>query len=222
MKRLLWERLLRFVYPPRCVVCGRVTAGGGVLCGDLCAQRLAAWRLPPEPVRTQSSGVTVLQYAAFRYDGVPRDIVRRMKFWGKEYLARDMASFLADSCAQLSLPHDAVVVHVPSYRRGDDRVTALLAGTFASRMGLAFQKELLRKVKDTPKQHRSTLSERRVGQRGAFEASLPGALQGRLFVLVDDVVTTGSTLRECVDALVRAGAGGVTALVLCRTEEQAG
>jgi ComF family protein len=74
----------------------------------------------------------------------------------------------------------------------------------------------LRRTRNTPPQTRFGLRERQANIKGAFAAD-PALVKGKRVLLVDDVYTTGSTLRECARTLKRAGGTAVDVLVLART-----
>ncbi len=74
----------------------------------------------------------------------------------------------------------------------------------------------LRRTRNTPPQTRFGLKERQANIKGAFAAD-PALVRGKRLLLVDDVYTTGSTLRECARTLKRAGCIEVDVLVLART-----
>ncbi|MFQ5458227.1 MAG: ComF family protein [Myxococcota bacterium] len=86
-------------------------------------------------------------------------------------------------------------------------------GAFAP--ATAFAPRALARVRETPPQARLPRARRRANLRGAFRA-VPGAVRGRAVLLVDDVMTTGTTLDACARALMRAGARSVDGLVAAR------
>ncbi|MBI4306042.1 MAG: ComF family protein [Chloroflexi bacterium] len=91
----------------------------------------------------------------------------------------------------------------------------LLARRLGRLRNIRVEATALRRVTDTPPQARAKSDAERERQvRGAFAGS--DAVTGLRVLLVDDVATTGSTLRECAAALVAAGASEVSALVLAR------
>ncbi|MBA3449692.1 MAG: ComF family protein [Chloroflexia bacterium] len=75
---------------------------------------------------------------------------------------------------------------------------------------------ILIRTRRTEAQVRLGAAERYTNVRGAIETQPNSAVVGRSFVLVDDVVTTGSTLSACASALVQAGALSVKALTVAR------
>jgi ComF family protein len=68
---------------------------------------------------------------------------------------------------------------------------------------------LLRRIKETPSQRELTREERVENLLCAFEVTDPALVKGKNVLLVDDVYTTGSTIRECTRILLEAGAESV-------------
>jgi ComF family protein len=143
--------------------------------------------------------------------------IRRFKFSHRADLARPLARLLPwpfegdrEAAAQ------RVVVPVPlHYARLVERgfnPAGLLGHALARRVGAAFLPELLQRQRATAQQSRLPARERRANVAQAFRAS--HAARGRQVVLVDDVVTTGSTLDACCHALYAAGVTHVTVLAL--------
>jgi ComF family protein len=91
------------------------------------------------------------------------------------------------------------------------RAAAHATGSFVPRLSL------LVRQRDTPSQTRLDRGERRRNVAGAFAARRCEQLQGRQILLVDDIATTGATLREAARELLRAGASGVDAVCAART-----
>ena len=85
----------------------------------------------------------------------------------------------------------------------------LVAAELGRATGLPAQPRLLRRVKRTPALKGMSLSQRRRVVAGAFQVDPAVNLKGRTVVLVDDVLTTGSTANACARALRRAGAARI-------------
>jgi predicted amidophosphoribosyltransferase len=95
------------------------------------------------------------------------------------------------------------------------RAPRRLARAVARALGLPVAPRALRKCRPTPAQTAAAGAARRSALAGAF-AARPALVGGRSVLLVDDVATTGATLREAARALVEAGAERVAGLVLAR------
>jgi predicted amidophosphoribosyltransferase len=89
-----------------------------------------------------------------------------------------------------------------------------LARALAARLSLPCHPRWLRRIRNTPKQTAQTPTGRRENVRGAFRAPRRARLRGKAVLLVDDVLTTGSTCSEAARALREAGAARVVVAVL--------
>ncbi len=193
---------------PRCEGCGLPLSPGSfegsreLRCAE-CADR-------PEILRM------VRAYAA--YEGSLRLAHHAFKFEGMASLASVLGR-----CLALAVPEDwkgegTCLVPVPlSPDRERERgyhPARLLAAEVSIRTGMPWA-DLLRKIRPTPPQMKLPREERRRNLKGAF--SLRGVLPDARILLVDDVVTTGSTLEECARVLKKSGAVEIGAVVLGRT-----
>jgi ComF family protein len=144
--------------------------------------------------------------------------VHDFKFRDLSALAEDMAPPMA---ALVEWPVD-VVVPVPltakrERQRGYNQ-SRLLAKEIAAKLGVPIA-DGLKRLRDSRQQAKSaTRDERWFNVEGAFAARLPGAIEGRSVLLVDDVATTGATLDACARALLAAVAGAVTAVTFARED----
>ena len=221
--------MLDFALPPRCAGCGEIVEAVGLFCaacwGDLhflqggCEQ----CGLPLKPGEAAhctpceiagSSGPLARTRAALAYGEVPRAIAMRLKYGRKIALARIMATQM--KCPLGDLAPDGLLVPVPLHRwrlwqRGFNQAVLI-----ARALGRAFDPDLLRRTRATPRLKGLDPAQRRATVRGAF-AVRPGAdIKGRPVILVDDVLTTGATAEACARVLRRAGASSVELLAFAR------
>lgn len=159
--------------------------------------------------------------SAFAYLEPISELINQYKFFGATYLAGDFAAALEKSFRK---KHDAasvdMVIPVPLHpnrlrERGYNQA-GLIAADFAKRIGRVYDDTSLVRLRDTEHQSRSSGDERRKNLKGAFRVVNPSFVRGRTVVLVDDVMTTGSTLDECTAALVAGGAHRVVQFVLAK------
>ena len=184
-------------------------AGCGVVDTDLCAGCRDA--LAPSPIRRAiGSGSTVTSALAF--DGVAARVIRALKEEGRTGLARDLAPAL-DAVLRLAVPAGARVTTVPGTRAAFRRRGFRPLDILLRRAGWTHER-LLRVARATDDQRGLGRRARRDNVGGAFAAR---PVPGGVVVVVDDVVTTGSTLSEAARALRAAGADEVIAVALADT-----
>jgi len=155
------------------------------------------------------------------YQGALAEGIRRLKFSEEFSLVQSLSGLLAEAFArELADANYDLVIPVPLHpkrlrERGFNQVI-LLAQELCRRQRLRLDCHNLRRVRDTPPQIGLTRNQREQNLKGAFALRTPKALAGRRVLLVDDILTTGATARECARTLKRAKASGVDVLVLAR------
>jgi ComF family protein len=154
------------------------------------------------------------------FAGALRVLVHELKYRGRRRCAGRAARLLFESPPVRDVLDGAsVLVPVPLHprrlrQRGFNQ-SLLLARSLGRLAGLPVAEALSRRV-ETPTQTGLTAAQRRRNVKGAFRATRPAAINGRVVVLVDDVLTTGATARACARALRDAGADSVRLLTLAR------
>ncbi len=160
-------------------------------------------------------------YAFGAYEGTLRKLIHIFKFEGVRTLDRPLGAFLAQA-----LPREAsfdAIVPMPlhwlrRWQRGFNQ-SELLARQIGRRWHVPVIRTVRRR-KNTAPQAGLTSAQRRTNLQGAFQAAT-GTLQGKRILLIDDVLTTGSTASACARVLKRAGAAHVTFLALARRDRRA-
>jgi ComF family protein len=135
----------------------------------------------------------------------------RLKYGRKVALARTMSRYMQPLLGDL--PAGTLFVPVPLHRsrlwrRGFNQ-SAIVARELSRRTGFAVEIDALKRVRATPPLKGLNMLQRRRMVAGAFRAKPGAELRGRNIVLVDDVLTTGSTANACARVLKRAGASRV-------------
>ena len=155
-------------------------------------------------------------YAYGYYDQILRQMVHQFKFNNKVGLDRHLAR-LVISAIDPGLSVDLVIpvpLHRKSLQRRSYNQSLLLAREIARIKNWNIEKNLLGKMKETASQHDLTARQREHNLREAFHVKY--SLSGEHILLVDDVLTTGSTASACSKMLLAAGAGRVDVAVIAR------
>lgn len=203
--------LLNALAPPTCAACD--VPVGAVFC-PACAE-LAREAAPDESSEpSEIEGVPLVVVG--RYAPPLSTAISRFKYEGRAELGPRLAQLLHPRRAKALLTPGTTLVPVPLHpkrlaERGYNQA-AVLASAFAKQYRLAASPRLLARKRETARQVGKNREERLANARDAFLVR-GNARQNRV-ILVDDVVTTGATVRACAQALRQAGIelGGVLAL----------
>jgi|ERR1051326_4358331 ComF family protein len=227
--------LLDLVYPPCCMACGSHEARP-----HFCSACRTAL-ITDDVTRCPRCAATVGAFTAVQdgcthcrdedfafdgvirlglYDGVLRQAILKMKHPSGEMLAEYIGFLWAESRqAELRALAADLVVPIPLHwlRRWSRRYnqSEAMASTLAQCLGTPSSPGCLRRIRSTPFQTKQTPAQRRENLRKVFRAS--GNLKGKTVMLVDDVLTTGSTASEAARVLKKQGAGRVVVAVLARS-----
>jgi len=157
------------------------------------------------------------------YEGLLRDVILRMKNAQGEGLAETIASEWATRAAETLRPL-AIQCAVPvplhwwrRWQRGYNQ-SDTLTRSLAKALHCPVYPYGLRRLRKTATQVGLSITQRRENVRGAFVARRTAPFAGKTILLVDDVMTTGSTAHEAARALRAAGAARVVVAVLARAE----
>lgn len=215
-------------FPPACVACGDSLAHG-VLC-ETCQHSIALFdtffcgactaRLPDGKKICHKDAPFLLGAAAAYDDDALRALIHALKFQGIAAAAAPLAEILARYVKNLQLDlHEWIVAPIPLSReraraRGFNQ-SELIAQPFARALGIPFDDRLLARIAHRkPQSDTEDIFERRENIKGCF-ALAPGAdVAQKKIILVDDVVTSGTTFAEAARVLRQAGAKKILALAV--------
>jgi len=193
---------------PVCRVCGRFISGENDL-GSLC---LECQDDPPPYELHRSLGP---------YSGHLKEMIILLKYKGNEPLASSLAEQLYRQFnpqgilagIDFILP---VPLHPKKERERGFNQAELIGRRLASLTGCPLNRDILIKTRNTPAQVSLEAKERELNLRGALAVRKKEFVRQRVLILVDDVYTTGSTIKECALVLKKAGAREIRALTLAR------
>ena len=228
---------MALIYPPSCISCGAAVDRPQALCAECWSsirfiERPFCERLGT-PFALDIGGTlhspgAIAQPPAFNraravaiYDGAARNLVHRLKYNDRTELAEALGRMMLRPGAELLAEADLIIpVPLHRFRLWQRRFNqaAALARVISRHTGLACDMHLLKRVKSTRSQVGLTRAQRRDNLQGAFRISAAGRmrLEGRRVLVIDDVVTTGSTANAVARALLRGGAKTVDVLSFAR------
>jgi ComF family protein len=202
---------ITFLVNPLCPVCGTpflTEDGVDHTCGDC---------LKNPPLHICRS--------ATHFSGPVQELIHRFKYGYRVHLSQPLGllaanalqPFQSEAAPDMILP---VPLHRKRLRQRGFNQSQLIAGVLAKKWGVPLVTGNLRRVRWTEPQTTLDAAERRDNVRGAFDLRYPQRLEGKRVLLVDDVLTTGSTLRACAEPLREAGAAAIFAVTVARSLHQ--
>ena len=213
------DRILDFFFPPRCAFCGAILEESGDGVCSACRKAL------PRAAETERKCDFVRAYTApFYYEEPVRQGMLAYKFRNAPSRGKVFGRMIGEDLLRRGIDGFDLISWVPlsakrHRRRGYDQAR-LLAEAAAEALGTKAV-PLLRKARDVSPQSRlRTPEERRANISGCYVVRSADAVRGKRILLIDDIITTGSTLSECARMMLTAGAVSVRGAALaCHREE---
>ena len=229
--------ILSLIYPALCTICGAPVKAGEHLCPS-CLDAAPRLRAPfcercSQPFHGAISGSftcanchdRVLHFEAaiscYRSRGVVREVMHSFKYGHQLYLRHPLGRWLAETLDDPRLAGRRIdcIVPVPLHparerERGFNQAE-LLARALSQHRGIPLR-PVLQRIRYTTTQTQFDREERMANLAGAFRLRRDADVRDCRVLLVDDVLTTGSTLSECAAVLKRSGALSVHAATAAR------
>ncbi|OPX45677.1 ribose-phosphate pyrophosphokinase [Ruminiclostridium hungatei] len=217
--------LLEYIFPPRCSICNEVLSPESPIniCIS-CARDMEYFSNCVEPfylpgeMKTYCDGIICVG----KYCNALKNSIRRFKFKDKPSYYRAFGKLLALKVRNTVQAGeiDAVIpvpMHKGRMRQRGYNQAELMAGLVARELGLKLEGGLLIKVLETRSQSLLSRAERFSNLEGAFTVNCPSRAANKNILLVDDILTTGSTVNQCSKELKQAGAARIIAGVIATT-----
>lgn len=219
---------LDWIYPPVCAGCGepgyrlclncqsKIQFINGNQC-MICGESIRARKLLCVNCRNDPPSFTAMRSLA-KYDGIIRDCLHALKYENNQSLGEMFAGWLADLVNHEAWSIDLVMPVPLSPQRIAERgynQSALIAKPLAVRLNIPYHPFGIKRTRDTSTQVGLSAEARHRNVAGAFKA-IPEIVSEKSVLLVDDVMTTGSTIDACVRALKNAGTNKVYCLTVAR------
>ena len=215
MKTETKRRLLAIIFPERCPYCCEVIKPLEYACED-CKESMTS-----EAYTRKIQGIYEV-FSAFPYEGKYKDAILRLKFGKAKQFAPQLAQITAERLSECTDVSDFdVITYVPLHKdtlkeRGFNQ-SELLARYLSETLGLPCE-EILKKTKKNKPQHKLLKNERQKNVEGVFGCTKKKLAKGRRIIVVDDIITTGCTLSECVKVLGENGAGEIFCVTFAKSQ----
>ncbi|MBR2033185.1 MAG: ComF family protein, partial [Alphaproteobacteria bacterium] len=223
----VWEQILNCFLPPRCLKCGKPLKQDLGLCGDciedigfICEPYCQKCGQPFEFLETQNGKLLCgnclknqnspfrLSRSAFVYNQHSKLLITDLKYNDKTENAKLLAKIMWVAGKEIFEAGVDVIIPVPlHYSRLIKRrynQSALIGNELSKISGIPIDNTTLRKHKKTRPQIELSGNERQNNVRNAFSVRNHKKIAGKRILLIDDVLTTGATLKECAKALLKA------------------
>lgn len=216
-------RLLLFLRPflfgKYCPCCGELLRvfSDDIFCTD-CSETLEREKitLPEEELKFPPYFLSL-----YHYRGTARKAILAFKFRNEKHIGLFFADKMAEAFLRFPEAKPDFVCGVPAYSLRDGRrynPPDILAERIAFRINVPYRETLLKKKKNIRSQTKTkNRKERLQNPNGAYIFNPEETVRGKTILLVDDIITTGATLRECANELYRAGAETVYRLTIAKT-----
>jgi len=222
----LFQPLIDFIYPSVCLSCTKKLPDGEQLICKSCWQKVQRAALPAEFEKELMSKFSIDGYISkafssfyFEEGGVLQSIIYALKYDGK----KSIGVMLGKCVGELIRNDDDfglvdILIPVPLHKtkqreRGYNQSDYICRG-ISQMINIPFRTDILKRRKYTISQTQLNREERRQNVAGAFKVNRRRAelVRGKILVLVDDVITTGSTINECAKTLLENGARNIYAV----------
>jgi len=215
--KVIAKNFLNLLYPLHCMGCQTPLEAMNEL--HLCGRCIASINhnaMPP----FELDDSRVKAYSACLYDGALKELVHLFKYKGKTVLAGIFSKLMIDYIKENPEIADVdlvtvVPLHKERLREREFNQSLLIANPISKEYSLVL-KNALEKTRNTRYQNELLKSERLKNLKGAFSVSPRADIKDKNILLIDDIMTTGSTLGECAKTLLDGGARCVKCFTLAR------
>ncbi len=239
MFRAFIESIINFLFPYQCLRCGKILNSAGYLC-DHCAEEINFIKPPycykcGHPLQEENTQEKMLcagclkhkrsfyrlSRSAVVYDNSSKNLILSFKFFDQTENANLLSAMLKIAGKDIFAEGVDLIIPVPlHYTRLIKRKynqSALLAQKLSEMTSVPHNNLALVRSRKTKPQVEVSGKERINNVKNAFSVKNQKLIKGKRIVLIDDIMTTGSTVKECSLALKKAGAKSIDILTIART-----
>lgn len=209
------SQLLDLIYKRRCYFCGS-SKENTIMCSR-CIEKI---ELLPTKILKHIDSIPV--FCAMVYQKEIQKLIRGIKYHNQKELPFFQAKLMYDYWRKLSVSDEKfVIVPVPLFEKREKKrkynQMMLVAQEFSKLTGYKINSEIIKRIKDTKPQYKLSKKEREENLKEAFLCN-PECYKGEKLLLIDDILTTGSTMSEMIKTLQSSGINDLTVFVTSCTQ----
>jgi len=210
---------LNFIYPPYCIICNsQLAENERIICNNCWShaphvlQSFDAFNEIKTKLKDEIYFSTVI--SAWEFSPIIQTAIHLLKYQSYKVLANRIGFVMAEKLNNQSLLMDkTILIPVPLHKtrtreRGYNQST-LICQIIAAETGLNYSDKIIKRIRYTQSQTKLNAIERAKNVENAFKVIFPEQVRSKLVILVDDVITTGSTMNACAKELIKNGASDV-------------
>jgi len=210
----LYETIISLIWPERCPYCNCVVSKEEIAC-EKCIKKFPDYTFK----RFAKGGYRC--FSPFAYSEGYKKAVNRFKFRNYRQFSRQLVYPMTDALKKNIPDVDFdYITYVPMHKKKINKrgynQAQLLAKDLGNNLNLPC-KDVLTKIVNNKEQHKCHKKDRSKNVKGVYKSINKENIKDKTILLVDDIITTGSTLGECCKTLSKSGAKDIYCVTVCAT-----
>ena len=211
----MFEKVVNLLFPPSCIICGNGFKNW--LCPK--CKLLLKEELKYNVIVSNNRSVYFLGF----YEKKIKDLILDFKFKDKPYIGKAFSYLilLNDNWKEKLKKYDLILA-VPMFNKNKKirgyNQAEILAKEIGNRTGMQYRKDVLYKIKDNAKQSSLSIHQRKENVKNVYTVKKKETISNKKILLVDDIYTTGNTVKSCINELGLINPKQVDILVIAKTK----
>ena len=196
------------IYPQVCSICGKLNSKS--LCNKCKIRLEKEFNFQSDDYFQDIDKNFKEHHYFFRYENLIRNQILSLKFHEKPYIYKTISYFLENKRKNFEnlKKYDIMIVVPISKKRQKERgynQSELIAKEISKMLSIKIEKNIIRKIKNTPPQSSLNKEQRQENIRGVYKVFNIKKIKNKNILIIDDIYTTGNTVNECAKVLVENG-----------------